>query len=83
MLADLDLLLMRCSAPPTISCPEGEERQARLTDAEVVTLCVAQSIMGVRSDERFVRTAAKRLRHLFPGLTRRSASTSVATGWRT
>ncbi|HET7042295.1 MAG TPA: IS982 family transposase, partial [Gemmatimonadales bacterium] len=37
-----------------------------------VTLCVAQSVMGVTSDERFVRIAHRRLRHLFPGLTRRS-----------
>jgi hypothetical protein len=43
-----------------------------LTDAEVVTLCVAQSIMGIGSDERFAKVACKRLRHLFPGLTRRS-----------
>jgi hypothetical protein len=33
---------------------------------------VAQSIMGETSDERFVRIAARRLRHLFPGLTGRS-----------
>jgi hypothetical protein len=44
-----------------------------LTDAEVVTLCVAQSIMGVGSDARFIRVACKRLRHLFPALTKRSA----------
>ncbi len=28
--------------------------------------------MGIGSDERFVRIAHRRLRHLFPGLTRRS-----------
>jgi hypothetical protein len=44
-----------------------------LTDAEVVTLCVARSIMGVGSDVRFVRVARKRLGHLFPDLTKRSA----------
>jgi hypothetical protein len=33
---------------------------------------VAQSIMGIGSDGRFVRVAAKNLRHLFPDLTRRS-----------
>ncbi|HEX8753027.1 MAG TPA: MFS transporter [Solirubrobacterales bacterium] len=43
-----------------------------MTDAEVVTLCVAQAIVGVPSDARFARIAAKRLGHLFPGLTKRS-----------
>jgi transposase len=43
-----------------------------LTVAEVVTLCVAQSIMGIGSDERFSRVAERRLGHLFPTLTRRS-----------
>jgi hypothetical protein len=73
MLADLDLLLTAVFCTADDLLPEGKENaRRRLTDAEVVTLCVAQSIMGVTSDERFVRTAARRLRHLFPGLTRRS-----------
>ena len=33
---------------------------------------MAQSIMGIPSDERFVKTAARRLGHLFPALTGRS-----------
>ena len=40
----------------------------RITDAEVVTLCVAQAIMGIPSDRRFLAVAAKRLAHLFPDL---------------
>jgi hypothetical protein len=73
MLADLDLLLTAVFCTADDLLPEGKGNARRkLTDAEVVTLCVAQSIMGVTSDERFVRTAARRLRHLFPGLTRRS-----------
>jgi hypothetical protein len=39
-----------------------------VTDAEVITLCVAQAIMGIPSDRRFLKVAAKRLRHLFPEL---------------
>ena len=40
--------------------------RAFLTDAEVVTLAVAQAIMGISSDARFIRTARKQLAHLFP-----------------
>jgi hypothetical protein len=73
MLADLDLLLTAVFCTADDLLPEGKKNaRRRLTDAEVVTLCVAQSIMGVTSDERFVRIAHRRLRHLFPGLTRRS-----------
>jgi DNA modification methylase len=43
-----------------------------VTDAEVVTLCVAQAIMGIESDPEFVAVAVKRLGHLFPQLTKRS-----------
>jgi hypothetical protein len=73
MLADLDLLLTSvfCTVDDLLPRRPGNARRS-LTDAEVVTLCVAQSIMGVGSDERFVRIACKRLRHLFPSLTKRS-----------
>lgn len=73
MLADLDLLLTAVFCTADDLLPERKKNaRRRLTDAEVVTLCVAQSVMGVTSDERFVRIAHRRLRHLFPGLTRRS-----------
>jgi hypothetical protein len=73
MLADLDLLLTAVFCTADDLLPEGKKNaRRRLTDAEVVTLCVAQAIMGIPSDERFARTAAKRLRHLFPSLTKRS-----------
>lgn len=73
MLADLDLLLTAVFCTADDLLPEGPKNaRRRLTDAEVVTLCVAQSIMGVGSDERFVRIAHRRLGHLFPDLTRRS-----------
>ena len=73
MLADLDLLLIAvfCAADDLLPEPSRNARRI-LTDAEVVTLCVAQAIMGVPSDHRFARIASKQLRHLFPGLTRRS-----------
>lgn len=73
MLADLDLLLTAVFCTADDLLPEGKRNaRRRLTDAEVVTLCVAQSIMGIDSDERFAKIARKRLGHLFPGLTKRS-----------
>jgi len=73
MLADLDLLLTAVFCTADDLLPERKKNaRRRLTDAEVVTLCVAQSIMGIGSDARFVRVARKRLLHLFPLLTKRS-----------
>jgi hypothetical protein len=67
MLADLDLLLIAvfCTADDLLP-DRAENARRRITDAEVVTLCVAQAIMGIASDERFLAVAAKRLGHLFP-----------------
>jgi hypothetical protein len=73
MLADLDLLLIAvfCTADDLLPEPTRNARRI-LTDAEVVTLCVAQAIMGISSDARFIRTARKQLVHLFPKLPDRS-----------
>ena len=72
MLADLDLLLIAvfCTADDLLPA-RGENARRRITDAEVVTLCVAQAMMGIPSDERFLAVAAKRLSHLFPRLPQR------------
>jgi len=72
MLADLDLLLIAvfCAADDLLPKRAPNARR-RVTDPEVVTLCVAQSIMGVPSDERFLAVARKRLSHLFPALPKR------------
>jgi Transposase DDE domain len=74
MLADLDLLLtvVFCTADDLLSSCKKNARRS-LTDAEVVTLLVAQSLMGITSDRRFVRVARKQLVHLFPGLVGQSA----------
>src|SRR5438876_5681255 len=73
MLADLDLLLISVYCRVDELLPRGKGNARRtLTDAEVVTLCVAQAIMGIRSDQRFIQTAGKRLAHLFPRLPKRS-----------
>jgi DDE family transposase len=67
MLADLDLLLIAvfCTADDLLPRQAKNARRI-LTDAEVVTLCVAQAIMGISSDARFIKAARKRLAHLFP-----------------
>ena len=57
--ADLDLLLTTVFVTADDLLPEraGNARR-RVTDAEVVTLCVTQSIMGIPSDRRFLKVAA-------------------------
>jgi len=71
--ADLDTLctVIYCTADDLLPTPKANARR-RLTDAEVVTLCVAQAIMGITSDRRFLAVARKRLVHLFPELPRQA-----------
>ena len=67
--ADLDLLLTTVFCTADDLLPDRQANAARrVTDAEVVTLCVAQAIMGIPSDRRFLAVARKRLGHLFPEL---------------
>ena len=74
MLADLDLLLtvVYCMADDFLPTSQRNARRA-ITDAEVVTLCLAQAMMGIPSDYRFIAVADKRLRHLFPRIPTRDA----------
>ena len=73
MLADLDLLLIAVFCTAGDLPPEPAKNARRiLTDAEVVTLAVAQAIMVSSSDARFIRTARRQLAHLFPLLPNRS-----------
>ncbi len=67
--ADLDTLCVAvyCTADDLLPEPPGNARRM-VTDAEVVTLCVAQAIMGIPSGRRFLKIARKRLAHLFPRL---------------
>jgi hypothetical protein len=67
--ADLDLLLIAVYVTADDLLPERPGNAKRIvTDAEVVTLCVAQAIMGIPSDRRFLAVASKRLSHLFPSI---------------
>ncbi|HVY77794.1 MAG TPA: IS982 family transposase [Solirubrobacterales bacterium] len=69
MHADLDTLctVVYCTADDLLPEKPANARR-RVTDAEVATLCVAQAIMGIPSDRRFLAVAGKRLGHLFPQL---------------
>ena len=71
--ADLDTLctVIYCTADDLLPEARANARR-RLTDAELVTLCVAQAIMGITSDRRFLAVARKRLVHLFPDLPRQA-----------
>jgi hypothetical protein len=67
MHADLDALctFVYCTADDLL--PEGRRNARRqTTDAEIVTLAVAQAIMGESSDRRFLKRARRSLSHLFP-----------------
>jgi hypothetical protein len=69
MHADLDTLctVVYCTADDLLPEKPGNARR-RVTDAEITTLCVAQAIMGIPSDRRFLAVARKHLRDLFPEL---------------
>ena len=65
--ADLDTLctVVYCTADDLLPEKPGNARR-KVTDAEVVTLCVAQAMLGIPSDRRFLAFARRYLRHLFP-----------------
>jgi hypothetical protein len=72
--ADLDLLLtfVYCTVDDLLPEKAANARR-RIADAEVITLCIAQAMLGISSDERFLALARHRLVHLFPHLPERSA----------
>jgi hypothetical protein len=88
MHADLDTLCttVYCTADDLLPEPPGNARR-RVTDAEIATLCVAQAIMGIPSDRRFLAVARSRLGHLFsqlpqqPGFHKRRARLSETIEW--
>lgn len=65
--ADLDTLCIAvyCTADDLLPAAPANGRRL-VSDAEVVTLCVAQAIMGIPSDRRFLAVARRQLGHLFP-----------------
>jgi Transposase DDE domain len=69
MLADLDLLLTAVFCTADDLLPDKAKNAKRsVTDAEVVTLAVAQAIMRIDTDREFLAVARQRLAHLIPRL---------------
>jgi len=67
---DLDALLIALYVLADDFLPRrvGPGRKPRITDAEVITLAVAQILLDCPSERRFLRFARARLGHLFPYL---------------
>src|SRR6266508_1033540 len=67
---DLDALLIALYVLADDLLPKrvGAGRKPRITDAEVITLAVAQIFLDCPSERRFLRFARARLGHLFPYL---------------
>jgi hypothetical protein len=65
--ADLDTLCtaVYVTADDLLPARPGNARR-RVSDAELVTLALAQAVMGIPSDRRFLAVARIRLGHLFP-----------------
>jgi hypothetical protein len=72
--ADLDLLLIAvyCTVDDLLPKRQANARR-RISDAEVITLSLAQALLGIPSDPRFLAVASRRLSHLFPVLPERTA----------
>ncbi len=68
MLADLDSLLtaLYVLVDDFLPARTGAGRRPRITDAELITLAVAQILLDCHSERRFLRLARRRLSHLFP-----------------
>jgi Transposase DDE domain len=66
--ADLDSLLtaLYVLVDDLLPVREGAGRRPRITDAELITLAVAQILLDCYSERRFLRLARQRLGHLFP-----------------
>ena len=78
MRADLDTLLIAvyCAACSLFPAPEQPKprrgRPQRTTDNELICLMVAQMLLGIPSERRFLPVAGWRLSHLFPRLPART-----------
>jgi len=68
VLADLDSLLtaLYVLVDDLLPARTGAGRRPRITDAELITLAVAQIMLDCHSERRFLRLACRRLSHLFP-----------------
>jgi hypothetical protein len=66
--ADLDSLLtaLYVLVDDLLPARTGAGRRPKITDAELITLAVAQILLDCHSERRFLRLARQRLAHLFP-----------------
>ena len=71
------LISVYCTADDLLPQRPRNARR-KLSDAEIVTLCVAQVVMGIPSDRRFLRAARRQLGHLFPCLPNQDALSQAA-----
>jgi hypothetical protein len=73
--ADLDTLVIALyvTIDELIGPRTGPGRRPKLSDAELICLAVAQVLLGVSSERRWLRMASARLGHLFPDLPTASA----------
>jgi hypothetical protein len=73
--ADLDTLVtaLYVTIDDLFGPRTGPGRKPKLTDAELVCLAVAQVLLAVDSERRWLRFASRRLGHLFPYLPTSSA----------
>jgi hypothetical protein len=72
--ADLDTLLIALYvfADELLPRRPHARRNPQISDAELVCLAVAQMLLDIPSERRFLRFAGARLRHLFPYLPKQS-----------
>jgi hypothetical protein len=87
VVADFDLLLRTVFVTADGLLRERQNDAARsVTDAEVVTLCVAPAIVGIQSGRRFLAVAGRRRGPRFPELPAQPGSCNrrrrLATRWR-
>ena len=70
MLAELDALLtaLYVLVDDFLPARSGPGRRPKITDAELITLAIAQIFLDCPSERRFLRFARSRLGHLFPYL---------------
>lgn len=68
MLADLDSLLtaLYVLVDDLLPARSGAGRRPKISDAELITLAVAQILLRCHSERRFLRLARKQLSHLLP-----------------
>src|SRR5688500_19123674 len=84
MLAVLDALLtaLYVLVDDLLPARSGPGRRPKVTDAELITLAIAQIFLDCPSERRCLRFARKRLGHLFPYIPASRPATAGSDGSR-